>query len=103
MIRKKKKKIITLLFVLIVAILAGTYLGLSYIKGEEAILVSSGIESPYTVEQVEAMMRYHGTLIAKFQGGRWLFLKDGQWISIENGNALKYVLRTTNNTKSPAL
>ena len=98
----RKKIITTLLFVSSVVIFAGAYVGLSYIKGEGAIRVSSGIESPYTVEQVESMMRYHGALIAKFQGGKWLFLKDGQWIAIENGNALKFVLRTTNNTKSPA-
>jgi len=98
----KKVKNFIALIVTITFILSAIYLGLFYVNSSEAIRISKGIESPYTVEQVETMMRYHGALVAKFQGGKWLFLKDGQWIAIENGNALEFALRTTH-SKSPSL
>ena len=54
--------------------------------------VREGAESPYTCAQVEAMMGYHGALVARFDGHRWWFLRGRRWIPLEAGGAREYAL-----------
>ncbi len=44
----------------------------------------------FTVEQIKKMMRYHGTLVAKFDGRHWRFLSGNYWIKLDNANAVEY-------------
>ena len=87
-----KKTFIT--FTLIVCLFFVIYMGEVFLKKRGDTLIMIGKEPPYTVEQIETMMKYHGALVAKFENDRWLFLKDGEWIAIENGNALEFVVRS---------
>ncbi len=74
-------------------IIGAVYGGVFYLSKTGEIRIVEGGEVPYTITQVEAMMRYHGAIVARFDGKRWCFLKDGKWIAIENGNALNYALK----------
>ncbi len=98
--RDFKKILITT--TLILCLVSAIYLGVFYVERSGEIRIMDGKESPYTVEQVETMMKYHGAVVAKFEHGHWLFLKDGNWIAIENGNALEFALRSSQ-TGSPSL
>ena len=93
--KERKIKKILLATTLTLCLLSAIYLGIFYVETTGQIRITEGVESPYTVEQVETMMRYHGAVIAKFDQGHWLFLKDGNWIAIENGKALEFALRST--------
>ncbi len=44
----------------------------------------------YTIDQIQRMMRYHGALVAKFDGMNWRFWSGSAWIKLDNANALKY-------------
>lgn len=41
----------------------------------------------YSPAQVKKMMRYHGTLAAKFDGQTWWFQKNGRWIRLDTDDA----------------
>ncbi|MEW6326788.1 MAG: hypothetical protein AB1487_04250 [Thermodesulfobacteriota bacterium] len=41
----------------------------------------------YSTAQVKKMMRYHGTLAAKFDGQTWWFQKDGRWMRLDTDDA----------------
>ena len=82
-------------------LLSIVYLGGYCLEEANFIRISQGTDSPYTVQQVETMMKYHGALVAKFEDGKWFFLKDGTWIAIENGNALDFALRAMKDNAPP--
>ncbi len=62
--------------------------------GCQDVQVEGGSDNPYTLAQVEAMMGYHGALVARFDGKQWWFLRGRRWIPIEAGGAREYALNT---------
>ncbi len=44
-------------------------------------------ENPYSVEEIRAMMAYHGAQAARFDKNQWKVLVKGRWIPIENARA----------------
>jgi hypothetical protein len=56
---------------------------LSYTDGES----QEYYYKTYSPAQVKKMMRYHGTLAAKFDGQAWWFQKNGQWIRLDTDDA----------------
>lgn len=55
----------------------------------------------YSVDQIRKMMRYHGTLVAKFDGSHWRFLCGNFWVKLDNQQALEYVkAKASNDNKS---
>ncbi len=54
--------------------------------------VEGDYSNPYSFAQVQAMMTYHGALVAKFDGRQWWFLHGRRWIPIEAGGAREYAL-----------
>jgi len=44
-------------------------------------------ENPYSVEEIRAMMAFHGAQAARFDKNRWRVLVKGRWIPIENARA----------------
>lgn len=67
---------------------------LNYMKNSMQEQIVSGSDVPFTIIQVENMMRYHGATIARFDGKNWWFLKGKNWINITNGNAIGYTQRS---------
>ena len=97
----KKFKKNFLIFVFIFCLLSAVCFGAYSLEQTGFVRISQGMDSPYTVQQVETMMKYHGALVAKFEDGKWFFLKDGAWIAIENGNALDFAQRAMNENIPP--
>ncbi|HEC99193.1 MAG: hypothetical protein QME44_01370 [Thermodesulfobacteriota bacterium] len=56
---------------------------LSYTDGE----AQGHYYKTYSPSQVKKMMRYHGTLAAKFDGQTWWFQKNGRWIRLDTDDA----------------
>ncbi len=68
-------------------------LSLSYMENAMQEQIISGSDVPFTIVQVETMMRYHGASIARFDGKNWWFLNGNSWINITNGNAFgRYII-----------
>ncbi len=44
----------------------------------------------YSKEEIELMMRYHGALVARFDGNQWWCLQGKRWIRIDSARAAKY-------------
>lgn len=66
-------------------LIALTGLFLIITSGCEQAQVSSGNINPYRKDEVVSMLSYHGTLVARFDGKRWLVLIGKKWMPIENG------------------
>ena len=49
--------------------------------------VAVGPGPGYPPSAVRRMMAYHGALVSRYEGGRWLFLKGRRWIPLEAGGA----------------
>lgn len=43
--------------------------------------------NPYSMAQVKKMMRFHGTLCAKFDGQTWRYKSEGKWLRLDNEQA----------------
>jgi hypothetical protein len=43
--------------------------------------------NPYSTKQVKKMMRFHGTLAAKFDGQAWWYKSRGHWLRLDNAEA----------------
>ncbi|GEM_PF-6942614 len=52
--------------------------------------VTAGVESPYSKQEIELMMKYHGSMIAKMENGQWYCLQGKRWIKITNAHAQKF-------------
>ncbi len=52
--------------------------------------ITSGVENPYTKEEIAIMMKYHGSLVAKFENGQWYCLQGKHWVKINSANAQRY-------------
>ncbi len=44
----------------------------------------------YSKEEIKLMMRYHGALVAKFDGKQWWCLQGKRWIRIDSARAAKF-------------
>lgn len=65
--------------------------------------VNGEYHNPYTRAEVDRMLRYHGALVARFDGKQWYFLSGHRWIKIENGGAKRFALAETVSGSSPSL
>ncbi len=54
--------------------------------------VGGEYNNPYTKAEIEKMLKYHGALVARFDGKQWYFLSGRRWIKIENGGARKFAM-----------
>jgi len=55
--------------------------------------INAGNDVPFTFSQIKTMMRYHGAIVARFDGTTWWFLKNGKWIALTNDGALSYAFK----------
>lgn len=62
--------------------------------------VSGEYHNPYTRAEIDRMLRYHGALVARFDGKQWYFLSGHRWIKIENGGARQFALAESINRPS---
>ncbi len=44
----------------------------------------------YSLAQIKKMMRYHGALVAKYDGTHWRFLSGNYWLKLDNAKAIEY-------------
>ena len=44
----------------------------------------------YSKEEIKLMMRYHGALVAKFDGKQWWCLQGKRWIRIDSARAAQF-------------
>ncbi len=56
----------------------------------------------YSMEEIKVMMRYHGALVARFDGKQWWCLQGKRWIKIDSARAAQYA-RLQLNKKSSKL
>ena len=54
--------------------------------------VGGEYNNPYTKAEIKSMLKYHGALVARFDGKQWYFLSGRRWIKIENGGARKFAM-----------
>ena len=57
---------------------------------KEEIVYKGSLPSKYSKEEIELMMKYHGSLIAKFDGKQWWCLQGRHWIKIDSANAAHF-------------
>ncbi len=62
--------------------------------------VNGEYNNPYSKAQIQRMMAYHGSLVAKFDGKQWWFLSGDRWIKIENAGAYEFALLSSQNNIS---
>ncbi|HEC98803.1 MAG TPA: hypothetical protein ENN18_00240 [Proteobacteria bacterium] len=80
---ERKSSIQKWILLLIIALTAGLVFAAARPDG-----VTSGTYcNPYSVEQVKKMMRFHGTLAAKFDGQTWWYKSRGHWLRLDNAEA----------------
>lgn len=78
---------------IIIYLLLPVVLSLSACKEHKA---KGEYNDPYSKEEVERMMAYHGSLTAKFDGKQWWCLSGKTWFKIENGGASRVVNLSAN-------
>ena len=44
----------------------------------------------YSKEEIKLMMRYHGALVARFDGKQWWCLQGKRWIRIDSARAAQF-------------
>ena len=44
----------------------------------------------YSKEEIKIMMRYHGALVARFDGKQWWCLQGKRWIKIDSARAARF-------------
>lgn len=76
-----RKNYIFIIFLALFSI--GAALSYTYTDGESLEYYYNS----YSPAQVKKMMRYHGTLAAKFDGQAWWFQKNGRWIRLDTDDA----------------
>lgn len=80
---ERKSSIQKWILLLIIALTAGLVFAAARPDG-----VTSGTYcNPYSVEQVKKMMRFHGTLTAKFDGQAWWYKSGEHWLRLDNAEA----------------
>ncbi len=66
-------------------------MGILFLFGCQEGRVSQGFApSKYSKKEIELMMKYHGSLIAKFDGRRWWCLQGRRWIKIDSAKAAHF-------------
>lgn len=64
------------------------FAGLRYYAHEDAEVLET-YQSPYSLTQVKRLMKYHGTLAAKFDGRSWWFESNGKRVRLDTETAKK--------------
>ncbi len=52
--------------------------------------ITQGFDKKYSKKEIELMLQYHGSLVARFDGKQWWCLQGKRWIKIDSANAAKF-------------
>ena len=52
--------------------------------------ITQGYDKKYSKQEIELMLQYHGSLVARFDGKQWWCLQGKRWIKIDSANAAKF-------------
>ncbi len=63
---------------------------LLFLFGCQEAKITQGYTQQYTKQEIELMLQYHGSLVARYDGKQWWCLQGKRWIRIDSANAAKF-------------
>ena len=66
------------------------FMSLIFLSGCQETKVNQGFQNNYSKKEIELMMKYHGSLVAKFDGKEWWCLQGKRWIRVNSARAARF-------------
>ena len=63
---------------------------LLFLFGCQEAKITQGFDQKYSKKEIELMLQYHGSLVARYDGKQWWCLQGKRWIKIDSANAAKF-------------